>query len=221
MASFSPDPVIASAHFVLATLIALVAAGCGGSTAASIPESQSQLTTADPVEAVPRLEVLTTEAGQVAELLGAHELTVMVWWSARCPCVRRYHERIEAIGEEWADADLQIVTVSSNADEGRTEVIEEAQQRGSSYPMLFDVGGLLARQIGVRSTPTVVILNRAGETVFDGWIDNERDVGARGRVTHVSDAISGYFDGTEAADSSPTYGCAIAREARRGCCSEK
>jgi peroxiredoxin len=147
----------------------------------------------------------------VAELAAAREATVLVFWSATCPCVRRYQARTDALLDDWPAARVRVVGVSSNAGERYDEVLRAAAERGVRVPILRDEGGRLAEALGVRSTPTVVVLDARAEVRYLGWIDNERGRGDPGREPWLDRALAGVLDGSPYAARSPTYGCAITR----------
>ena len=140
------------------------------------------------------------------------DATVLVFWSASCPCVRRYQQRIDALLDDYPAARVCVLGVSSNAGDQLTDVLRVADQRGVRIPILRDEGGRVADALGVRSTPTVVVLDAAGEVRYLGWIDNERLPGESGREAWLERALHGVLERRDAfAHRSPTYGCAITR----------
>jgi len=86
-------------------------------------------------------------------------------------------------------------------------------------PLLVDEGGLLARRLEARSTPTVVVLDREGVVRFRGWIDNERAPGEPGREAWLDEALTDLVAGQDIRRPvTPTWGCSITRslgESRR------
>jgi hypothetical protein len=163
----------------------------------------------------PDATVAVLSPADLDAITASHSATVLIWWSAQCPCVRRYHDRIEALAARWPASEVAVITVSSNAGEDPNAVIREAERRGSTRPMLIDTDGELARMYEARSTPAAVVLDRIGEPVFLGWIDNERLPGARNREAYVEDAVDALLSNGEGPDSSPMYGCAITQGRRR------
>lgn len=145
------------------------------------------------------------------ELLSRADATVFVFWSAGCPCVRRYQARVDALAEAWAPKGVAVVQVASNAGESLASLQEAARARGLARPVWRDEGGLLARQLGARSTPTVVLLRRDGQVLYRGWLDNERLPGEAGREAWLEAALTGFRGGTPFASKSPTWGCTITR----------
>lgn len=145
------------------------------------------------------------------ELRDGHDATVLVFWSGTCPCVRRYQERVDGLLDAYPAARVRVLGVSSNAGEPYADVLRVAEERRVRIPILRDEGGEVARALGVRSTPTVVVLDASGAVRYLGWLDNERLPGDPGREPWLDRALQGVLDGTPFAARSPTYGCTITR----------
>ncbi len=162
---------------------------------------------------------LTTLDGRpvnLPALLAGKDATVLSFFSTTCPCVARYQERTEALGLLAPDR-LQVLYVSSNANEDRDSLERTHAERGLRLPLLVDWSGALASQLGARSTPTVVLLDRTGAVRFLGWQDNERLVGAPDREPYLERAISALLAEQPGAPTrSPTYGCPITRSLGAG-----
>lgn len=158
---------------------------------------------------------LVTEGGEARSLpvlAAAHDATVLVFWSGTCPCVRRYQERIDALLDAYPASRVGVLGVSSNAGEPFADALRVARERGVRIPILRDEGGAVARALGATSTPTVVVLDRAGATRFVGWVDNERLPGEPGREAWLDRALEGVLEGRSAfAARTPVYGCTITR----------
>jgi hypothetical protein len=147
----------------------------------------------------------------VGELLSRADATVFVFWSAGCPCVRRYQGRVDALAAEWAPKGVAFVEVSSNAGETLASLQVAARERALARPVWRDEGGHLAKELGARSTPTMVLLRRDGRVLYRGWLDNERLPGEAGREAWLEAALTGFRTGTSFATKSPTWGCTITR----------
>ena len=158
------------------------------------------------------------------QLRRGRDATVLVFWSSTCPCVRRYQERVDALLDAWPADRVRVVGVASNAGEPHGEVLRVARERGVRLPIYRDEGGRVAEALGARSTPTVAVLDAAGEVRFLGWLDNERLPGDAGREPWLERALRGLLDGrTPFTARTPTWGCVITRSlfapAERPCCS--
>jgi peroxiredoxin len=148
------------------------------------------------------------------QLRAGHDATVLVFWSATCPCVRRYQERVDALLDAYPKARLKVIAVSSNAGECFADALGAAKERGMRVPLYRDEGGRLAEAFGARSTPTVVLLDASGAMRFRGWIDNERQPGDSGREPWLDRAIVGLLEGKSFESRSPVYGCRITKSLR-------
>ncbi|MCX5730977.1 MAG: redoxin domain-containing protein, partial [Deltaproteobacteria bacterium] len=129
------------------------------------------------------------------ELRGGRDATVLVFWSAGCPCVRRYQERVDALLDTYPKDRVQVVALVSNAGETLAEDLKTAVERGVRVPIYRDEGGRVARAVGARSTPTVVVLDKKGDVRFLGWLDNERLPGVEGREPWLDIALTGVLAG--------------------------
>jgi peroxiredoxin len=182
-------------------LLAFLLTGCAGLTATSTPTEWTALP-------------LTDAGGRttsVSEVLAPHRATVIVFWATQCPCVRRYQERVETLAAAWAARDVAFVGVDSNADDSLEDMARVAASRGVTLPLWRDEGGRLAKALGARSTPTVVLVERDGRVRYRGWLDNERLPGEADREPWLEQALAGLLEGTPSASASPTWGCAITR----------
>jgi opacity protein-like surface antigen len=162
----------------------------------------------------PPLAVLAADGRKVTidELRAGKDATVLVFWSAGCPCVRRYQERVDALLDAYPKEKVQVLALVSNAGESLADDLKVAVERGVRVPIYRDEGGRVARAVGARSTPTVVVLDAKGDVRFTGWIDNERLPGTDGREPWLDQALAGVLAGRDDfKKKTPTYGCIITR----------
>jgi hypothetical protein len=206
---------MAISSFRFAGLLVALSAGCAGKSAPTRPlESLLLLATADGATV------------NLVELARGQDATVLVFWSAGCPCVRRYQERVDALLDRYPRERVCVLGVSSNAGEPFADVLATARERGVRIPIARDEGGRVASALGARSTPTIVLLDRRGETRFVGWFDNERLPGKAGREAWLDRALAGVLAGhNRFASRTPVHGCAITRSLfsppRPSCCDSK
>ena len=182
-------------------LVALVLAGCASQTTALHGQADD----------IP-LFITKGEATSLRVLRRGRRATVLVFWSASCPCVRRYQERVETLLERYQANGVLVVGVSSNADETLADVQRVSRERGLRLPIWRDEDGLVAQSLDVRTTPTVVVLDERGQKRFQGWIDNERAPGEADREPWLESALQGVLENrNDFAPQTPIYGCAITR----------
>ncbi|MCP4499292.1 MAG: redoxin family protein [Deltaproteobacteria bacterium] len=159
------------------------------------------------------LKDLEGAAANLVDTIASHKATVLFWYGTACPCVLRYHERIHALRDAFATQEVAFVAIASNADDDAKRVDESRQARGFELPILMDPQGRFAVKMGVRSTPTVVILDDLGQVRFRGWIDNERLPGVEGRIPYAENVLQSILtpNAPRVAEKSPAYGCRITR----------
>jgi peroxiredoxin len=177
-------------------------AGCATPGSAATPPSSLEA-------ALTRLD---GPAVDLRALAATREATVLVFFATACPCVKRYQGRVEALPGQYPADRVQVLLVSSNADDDEGSLRRAAEARGLRLPLLVDWSGALARELGVRTTPSVVVLDHTAAVRFRGWVDNERLPGEAGREPWLERALDGVLSGAGGfATTSPMYGCAITR----------
>lgn len=149
------------------------------------------------------------------ELIGDSKASVFVWWATQCPCVTRYESRIEDLARTFAPKGIRFYVIASNSDDDKVRIETVAQKRGFKLPIRIDEGAKLATELGARTTPTVVIVDRDGHVQYRGWIDNERQIGESGRIAYAENALLDIVEDRSVREpSSPIYGCRITKKLR-------
>lgn len=139
------------------------------------------------------------------DLLDERPATVLVWWASTCPCVKRYEKRVADLAHRHPT--LTFVHIASNADDGPAEIAAAT----TPIPILHDPTGELATQLGVRSTPTIVVLSPTGAVLFRGWLDNEHDTDDTDREPWLEDKLARIAQGDLSLTQTPTWGCTVTR----------
>jgi hypothetical protein len=118
---------------------------------------------------------------------------------------------VEALAAQYGARGVTFVGVDSNADDTLDDIARVTKDRGVTLPVWRDEGGRLAKALGARTTPTVVLVDASGQVRFRGWLDNEHLPGDGDREPWLEQALVGVLDGAPFASASPTFGCAITR----------
>ncbi len=98
---------------------------------------------------------------------------VLAFLGTECPLARLYAPRLEAIAERYADKGVTILGVSSNVHDNVTELRAFARQHGVTYPILKDVGNVLADRLGAERLPIVFVLDGDRKVRYVGRIDDQ------------------------------------------------
>lgn len=162
--------------------------------------------------AAPFVQLLAEDgtAYNLADIYGEHSGTVVIFWQSKCPCVKRYHDRINRLYDQYNQDGLAMLYVSSNSDESFEEALLEYKNRNGALPLLRDQGGRLAQLLNAKGTPTAALFNQEGDLVYMGWIDNERYENESGRIAYLEDAIKALIAKRPVSTpTSPMFGCPI------------
>jgi hypothetical protein len=206
---------VTSSHFRSALLALPLLLACASGPSARPPGAPLALVGADGA------------ATTLDALREGKDATVLVFWSAGCPCVRRYQARVDALLDAYPPERVRVVGVASNAGESFAESLAAARERGVRLPLYRDEGGYVAAAFGARTTPTVAVLDAAGKLRYLGWLDNERLPGERDREPWLDRALGGVLGGSgDFPAKMPVYGCTITRSlfekpSGGACCSLK
>jgi len=202
-------------NFVVAATVGIIALFTGAVGCATTGATGSGLDVAN-------LQDLRGEPASLAETVRTSRATVLVWWSATCPCVKRYSDRIRALYERFAPEGVSFVAIASNADDGPDVVAAAVADGQIPFTALLDPGASLADHFGVVSTPSVLVLDSAGAVRFRGWVDNERQPGQGGREAWLEDQLTQMLAGSTKTKRTPAWGCIITRSlGGMGSCGKK
>jgi peroxiredoxin len=138
---------------------------------------------------------------------------VLCFTSVRCPASNRYAARVAALARKYADhSRVQVLAVHATAagkDVSPTEVRVQARVSGLACPTLMDTGAAVARSLGVRNTPTVVVIDPSGGVRYHGALDDHLDAASVTRAW-AADAVESLLnDRPVATPVTPEVGCVI------------
>lgn len=143
------------------------------------------------------------------DIYDGHKAAVVIFWQPGCPCVKRYKERVKKLFERYG-SEIAFFYVLSNQSGPLDKAILEYNRRKEPFPLLVDEGGQLAQALTIKGTPSAALIDKKGEVAFLGWIDNERDIGEKGRKAYLENAIIELLSGLPIkVKTSPMFGCPI------------
>jgi hypothetical protein len=141
-------------------------------------------------------------------VLRDHQLTVVSFFSAQCPCQRAHDVRLRELRETYAPRGVGFLVVDSERTSTPTADAEEARRR--SYPIVLDDGGRLARSLAAEYATYSVILNPRGDVIYRGGIDSDRSHLRDTRVAYLADALDDALAGRPVRlPEAKALGCAL------------
>ena len=163
---------------------------------------------------VPDLALPGTDGAshRLTELVGRAPLTVIVFFSADCPCQRAHDARLRALFAQYHPRGVQVVAVDAEATATRASDREEARARGYPFPILTDPEGTVADALGAEWATYAVVLDASGHVHYRGGLDSDRTHATDGARLWLQDALDRVLAGAEPdlAETSP-LGCALRR----------
>ncbi|MFC1764192.1 redoxin domain-containing protein [Planctomycetota bacterium] len=177
--------------------------------------------TPNPVGTKATLFELKTFAGDTVKLSDYQgKIVVLEWLSFRCPFTRHHYKKnstMISLANKYKGKDVVWLAIDSSA----TTSLEEYQRfqkdigaKQIPYPILDDHTGIVGRRYGVKTTPQIFIVDKGGDIVYSGDVDNA----PRGKIMdkngtyrgHVDRALGELLDGKAISLSqTPTFGEAV------------
>ncbi len=147
-----------SARYALATSVLLLAGAASG--AEPPPLGQPGV--------IPALTLAGTDGAsyRLPEVLGRARYTVLVFFSATCPCLEAHDQRLVALAGAQPAGEVQVLAVDSESGATLEQDRAEARRRGYPFPILLDPGGQLARAVGAVFATTSVVVDSEGRLRF-------------------------------------------------------
>ena len=146
---------------------------------------------------------------------------VLEWHNQGCPFTKKHYVsgNMQALQKEWTAKGVVWFTVISSAPGAQGYVTpsqENAyldQVHAAPTAVLLDPEAKLARLYNARTTPQMIVIDPAGNVIYDGAIDDRPtpDPGdVRGAKNYVSDALTEAMAGKPVATPfTRPYGCSV------------
>ena len=105
--------------------------------------------------------------------------TVLMFICNHCPLVKHVANELAAIGYEYMPKGVGMVAINSNdvaahPADSPEQMIHESEQRGYSFPYLFDETQEVAKTYGAACTPDFYIFDGNHKLVYRGQLDGSR-----------------------------------------------
>lgn len=134
---------------------------------------------------------------------------VVVFLSAKCPCSKSHERVLRTLVKEFPD--MSFLGVHSNADEDLPSAKKHFAKAQLPFPVIQDADSKIANELGALKTPHAFILDRTGNILFNGGVDESKD--AEKAQTHfLANALTAVRAGKKPKDKfARTLGCVIKR----------
>ncbi|MGD9723728.1 MAG: thioredoxin family protein [Pirellulales bacterium] len=140
---------------------------------------------------------------------------VVVFLGVECPLATLYAPRLVQLAERFADQQVAFVGIDSNAHDAVSEMADYAETHGLTFPLLKDVGNVVADALGAERTPEVFVLDAERRVRYRGRIDDQYLVGRqRPKPTRedLAQALTEILAGNEVSTpTTPAVGCRVGR----------
>lgn len=143
------------------------------------------------------------------------EAVVVAFWGTECPLAKLYAPRLSQLQEEYGHRGVAFLAIFSNQQDSLEELGHFARKYEIDFPVLKDLGNVVADQFAAERTPEVFVLDRQRVIRYRGRVDDQYDVGiTRPQPTRndLTEALDELLAGKEV--SVPTTlapGCLIGR----------
>ncbi|HTQ07583.1 MAG TPA: redoxin family protein [Polyangiaceae bacterium] len=152
-------------HSVSTAMLALVLG------AACKTEAPARLPLAEPL-------VLAGSDGRAHDLraeIARSTLTVFVFYSQSCPCLRVHEPRLRALAEAYRGRGVSLLIVDSEVGAEPATDAAAAKQRAYPFALLTDRGAKLAKAVHARFATHAVVVDASGAIRYSGGIDSDKN----------------------------------------------
>ena len=164
-------------------------------------------------EVVPefKLQDLSGAEHQLSSYRG--KLVMIHFWSATCPFVLRYDERLAEIAQEYQERGVVVLGVDSNSNETLDQVKKISEKRKINYPILIDPDNQVADQFGAITTPHVFLIDGEGKLIYEGAVDDQGwSEGNPVKRRYVREMLDSYLSGSPLPHfQTKSVGCTVKR----------
>lgn len=105
--------------------------------------------------------------------LGGDGPTVVAFLGTECPLAKLYAPRLVELADEFESRGVTFVGINSNVQDSVTEMASYARRAGIEFPILKDVGNVVADQFGAIRTPEIFVLDADRVVRYWGRVDDQ------------------------------------------------
>jgi peroxiredoxin len=111
--------------------------------------------------------------------LSDRRLVVVVFLGADCPLAKLYGPRLAELAKEYENRGVAFLGIDANQQESLGDLARYAREHHIAFPLLKDVGNVVADRFGARRTPEAFVLDQERVIRYRGGIDGQYGVGVR------------------------------------------
>lgn len=104
---------------------------------------------------------------------------VVAFLGTQCPLAKLYAVRLQELADRYANRGVIVLGVFANVQDSPSELAAFAKQHNLKYPLLKDVGNVLADQLGAERTPEVFLLDANRIVRYQGRVDDQYVIGVQ------------------------------------------
>lgn len=108
----------------------------------------------------------------LADLADA-KLVVVAFVGTECPLAKLYGPRLAELAKEYGPKGVAFLALDSNTQDSPTEILHYQKINALGFPVLKDVGNVVADQMKAERTPEVHVLDRDRVARYVGRIDDQ------------------------------------------------
>ena len=159
---------------------------------------------------------LTDLAGQTHEPFDepTTRAIALVFITPDCPIANYYQPTLRILGDEFAERGVPLFMIHSDPDVTADSAQRHVAKFKIAAPVILDHDQSIARRVDAKITPEAIIVDRDGETLYRGRIDNFYEAIGRKRRAATEhdfrDALAAVADGRPVANPvTKALGCHI------------
>lgn len=153
--------------------------------------------------------------GNSIELLSPNRIgSVVVFISTDCPIGNSYQPLLEQFRSQWAPQKLQLVMVHGHPEVTMEQAVQHAKEYRIRWPIALDPQQELAKRLQAKNIPEAFVLDRQGDVLYRGRIDDQYSALGRKRpeptTNDLKDAVDCLLNGQPIANrETKAVGCVI------------
>lgn len=150
----------------------------------------------------------------VADLAGKKG-TLVVFTCNACPWVKKWENRIAAIGNAAQKRGIGVVAINANdpgvnAGDSYEEMVKRAKKLGLKFPYAMDGTSAVAVAYGATRTPEAFLFDASGKLVYHGTIDDNANDARSVKQAYLRQAVDAVVAGKAVPTAqTKSLGCAI------------